>query len=239
MTVRAYCRSSQPPKGRRNVDNPLGVASQRAALLERFPDAMFYVDQAKSGRHGPSRRPALRQLLADLVAGDLVAVVRLDRLARDLRTALWLEVEIEERSQCRIVSLAGEGTATDGPADPVAVFTRRIAMVVAELQAGQAAAATAAALAVKRRAGLTTNGAAGFGYSLADGGRLIENPDEQRVVAEVMRFTRGRPSTATGSELAERLNAAGLLNRGGKPWNRVSAKRLAVRLAAKTPEAVK
>lgn len=237
MTVRAYCRSSQPPKGaRRGRTDALGVESQRAALLERFPEAVVYVDAARSGRHGPARRPALRELLADLEAGDVVAVVRLDRLARDTRLAMALELQIETTSGARLFSLAGEGTALEGAPDPVAVFARRVACAVAELQAAQASQATAAAFAVRRRAGLTVNGHARFGYAVAEGGKIIPHPDEQRVLAAVLEFTRGRLDRVTGAELAERLNRQGLTNRGGAPWNRISAKRLAQRLAQRQTE---
>lgn len=232
MTVRGYCRSSQPPKGtRRGRGDALGVESQRAAILARFPEAVVYTDAAKSGRHGPARRPALRALLADLEPGDVVALVRLDRLARDTRLAMALELQIETTSGARLFSLAGEGTSLDGAPDPVAVFNRRIAAAVAELQVAQSSQATAAAFAVKRKQGLSTNGHAPYGYAVGDGGRIVPHPEEQRVVDAVLAFTRGRLHNVTGAELAERLNRDGFTNRGGRPWSRVSAKRLADRLA--------
>lgn len=222
----------------RGAESALGVESQRAAILERFPDAVVYVDAAKSGRAGVHRRPALRQLLADLEPGDVVAVVRLDRLARDTRLAMAIELQVEVTAAARLFSLAGEGTSLEGPPDPVAVFNRRVAAAVAELQAAQAAQATAAAFAVKRKRGLSTNGHAPFGYAVGDGGRLVPHEGEQRVVAEVLRYTRGRPGVASGGQLAERLNARGFTNRGGQPWNRVSAKRLAERLSKRQTEVV-
>ena len=110
MTVHAYCRSSQPPKNIRlnpekAADAPLGIESQRAALLERFPEARVWVDKARTGRHG--RRPALRGMLDDLQPGDIVAVVRLDRLARDSRLAMALELEIEATRGARLDSGVG------------------------------------------------------------------------------------------------------------------------------------
>ncbi len=241
MTVRGYCRSSQPPKNIRRAaavvaGSPLGIESQRAAISERFPDAVLYVDAAKSGRAGVHRRPALRQLLADLEAGDVVAVVRLDRLSRDTRLAMALELQIETTCGARLFSLAGEGTSLDGPPDPVAVFNRRVAAAVAELQAHQAAQATAAAFAVKRKQGLSVNGHAPYGHRVVDGGRLERHDGEQLVLAEVLRFTRGHPANASGAELAARLNACGFVNRDGRPWNRTSAKRLAARLAVRGTE---
>lgn len=215
----------------------MGIESQRAAILERFPDATLYVDAAKSGRAGVARRPGLRQLLAELQPGEIVAVVRLDRLSRDTRLAMALELQIETTIGARLFSLAGEGTSLDGTPDPVAVFNRRIAAAVAELQVAQAAQATAAAFAVKRRQGLSVNGHAPYGHRVVDGGRIVEDDAEQTVLAEVVRFTRGRPETATGAELARRLNACGFTNRDGRPWNRTTAKRLAMRLAQRTVEA--
>ena len=239
MTVHGYCRSSQPPKNlrahpERAAVAALGVESQRAAILERFPEAVIHVDAAKSGRNG--RRRALREMLAALEPGDVVAVVRLDRLARDTRLAMALELQIETTSGARLFSLAGEGTALDGPPDPVAVFNRRVAAAVAELQTHQAAQATAAAFAVKRRAGLSTNGHARYGFRVGEGGRIEPHDGEQLVVAEVVRFTRGRLAAATGGELARRLNACGFANRDGRPWTRTTAKRLAMRLAKRNHE---
>jgi DNA invertase Pin-like site-specific DNA recombinase len=239
MTVHGYCRSSQPPKAlRTNPDRAgvalLGVESQRAAILERFPDAVIYCDVGRSGRTG--RRPALRQMLDALEPGDVVAVARLDRLARDTRLAMALELQIETTCGCRLLSLAGEGTSLDGPPDPVAVFQRRIAAAAAELQAHQASAATAAAFAVRRKQGLSTNGHAPFGFAVGEGGRIVPHAAEQLVVDEVHRFTRGRLDEVSGAELADRLNACGYLNRDGRPWSRVTAKRLATRLAKRHRE---
>jgi len=237
--VRGYCRSSRPPKSaRRGQADALGVESQRAATIARFPSAVIYTDAAKSGRYGVNRRPALRQLLSDLQPGDIVVVARLDRLARNLPLAMALELQIEHTCGAKLYSLAGEGTSLDGPPDPMAVFARRVAAAMAELEAARAAQATAAAFAVRRRAGLTTNGAAPFGYAVDEGGRIVPHPGEQEVVAEVLRFTRGELEAVSGVELAARLNAAGFTNRDGRPWSRVAAKRLAARLAKRRREAI-
>lgn len=229
--VHAYVRSSRPPKrgaATKAAPSWLGIESQRQALLEQFPDAVVWEDKAKSGRN--ARRPGLRAMLEAVHPGDVVAVWRLDRLARDARLLMALELDIEHTRGARLFSLAGEGTALTGAPDPMAVFHRRIAGAIAELQAAQAAAATAAAFRVKREAGLSTNGHARFGFRVAEGGRIEQDDDEQAVLAFVRQVTRGRLDSWTGRELAERLNAAGFCNRGGRPWSAVSAKRLAQRL---------
>lgn len=232
-TIHGYARSSQPPKSlRRNPERAaeawLGIESQRAAILERFPDAVIHADAAKSGRNG--RRPGLRAMMEALQPGDTVCVVRLDRLARDSRLAMALELEIEVTRGCTLLSLAGEGTGMEGGRDPVAIFQRRMAMATAELMAGQASQATAAAFRVRRERGLTCNGSAPFGWRVGEGGKIEPDAEEQRVVAEVLKFTRGRLWNVSGAELAARLNGLKLLNRGGVEWNRTTAARLAQRL---------
>ena len=105
-----YCRSSRPSKSLRyrpaSTDSPLGVSSQQSAILERFPGAQIFTDAARTGRN--ANRPALREMLAGLRRGDVVVVVRLDRLARDFRLMMVLELQIETTSGARLVSLAGE-----------------------------------------------------------------------------------------------------------------------------------
>ena len=105
-----YCRSSRPSKSLRyrpaSTDSPLGVSSQQSAILERFPGAQVFTDAARTGRN--ANRPALREMLAGLRRGDVVVVVRLDRLARDFRLMMALELQIETTSGARLVSLAGE-----------------------------------------------------------------------------------------------------------------------------------
>lgn len=230
MAVRGYCRSSRPPRNGTGREGALGIESQRAAILERFPDAVVYEDAARSGRN--AKRPGLQRMLSDLVAGDLLVVVRLDRLARCTRLAMALELRVEVECRCRVLSLAGEGTSADGPPDPVAVFQRRVAAAAAELQAAQAGAATAAALAVRRSRGFTSNGRAVFGWRVGADGRVEEAPDEQATMTVVREFTRGRLWHASAREVAARLNELGRLNRE-RPWTAHAAWVLLKRMAAR------
>lgn len=231
MTHHAYVRTSQPPKrtrqlyGRRGDPVGLGVESQRAALLERWPHARVWVDAAKSGRSG--NRPALLAMLAELQPGDVVCVTQLDRLARCTRLAMWLEHEVEVVRRCRIVSASGEGTSETGEPDAYAVFARRVSMAAAELQAAQAAAATRAAMRAKRDRG-DAAGMPAFGWHVV-AGRLAANPTEQAVLRAVLELTNGRPGRFTGAELASRLNEAGFRTRSGGLYHRTTARRLAQR----------
>lgn len=234
MKTCGYVRSSQPPKAYRDrpptdsSDVPLGIESQRRDILARFPDAVFFEDRFRSGRH--ARRAGLRGLLEALEPGDVVVVTRLDRLARDSALAVHLEFEIERVRESRLVSLAGEGTSIDGPPDPTAVFLRRVLAAQAELQAAQASSSTKAALAVKRAAGRSTNGVASYGNKVGADGLIVPDEAEQKILAAIMTFTRGRLWEASPQEVANFLTRQGHRNRAGRPFDRTGVLRLIRRL---------
>lgn len=224
MAVYGYVRTSRPPRRKADAgSSPLGIESQRSAILEAFPDAEIHVDQFCSGRR--VNRPALRTMVGRLVRGDLVVVVRLDRLARGMRLAMAIEHEVEDVRRARIVSLAGEGTSADGAPDAYAVFVRRVHQATAELQAAQAARTTRDALAVRRRKGLAVTGSPPWGHRL-HGDRLVPDPAEQHALEVARVFVARCGSSPVPAELARVLNKAGATNRRGAPVTRDTAARI-------------
>lgn len=172
-------------------------------------------------------------MVEQLVRGDLVVVVRLDRLARGMRLAMSLEFEIEDVRGARIVSLAGEGTSADGSPDPYAVFVRRVHQAAAELQVAQAARTTREALAVRRRNGYAATGSPPWGYRL-ESGKLVEEPAEQEAL-ELARVWVARCGATPGpADLARALARAGARNRAGRPIGRDTAGRILRQLAEQT-----
>ncbi len=226
MSVFGYVRTSKPPKRlslHASSGSPLGIDSQRSAILERYPDAELVVDEFVSGSR--ANRPGLSSLLERLSRGDLVVVVRLDRLARSMRLAMALEHQIEEVAHARIVSLAGEGTAAEGEPDPYAVFVRRIHQAAAELQVAQAAFTTRAALAVRTSNGFASSGSPPWGYRL-QGGKLVADVTEQRTLDLARAFLARCGSRPVPADLARVLAKAGAKNRRGKPITRDTAGRI-------------
>lgn len=184
---------------------------------------MLHVDEFVSGRR--ESRPGLSAMLEQLGRGDLVVVVRLDRLARSMRLAMALEHRIEDVGGARIVSLAGEGTSADGDPDPYAVFVRRVHQAAAELQVAQAARSTSDALAVRRRNGYAATGSPPWGYQLAEG-KLVEHPEEQRALELARVFLARCVSSPVPADLARSLNKSGAVNRKGKAITRDTAARI-------------
>jgi DNA invertase Pin-like site-specific DNA recombinase len=226
LTVFGYIRTSKPPKKRSrhsSSSSPLGIESQREAILAAYPEAVLHVDEFRSGRR--ATRPALRAMVEQLERGDLVIVARLDRLARSMRLAMALEHEIEDVSGARIVSLAGEGTSADGKPDPYAVFVRRVHQAAAELQVAQAARTTQDALAVRRRNGYAATGSPPWGFRL-QAGKLVPDPSEQKALDLARAWVARCAATPAPAELARALTKAGARNRKGRPIGRDTAGRI-------------
>lgn len=205
----AYLRASTDEQ----AASGLGLEAQLAAITAALGEpAAVYRDVGYSGSN--PRRPGLLAALEALQAGDVLAVARRDRLARDTFLALWLEKEAKRR-RARIASVAGEGSGGD---DPAAVLLRTLVDAFATYERQLIGARTAAALGAKRRRGEKTGGDVPFGWSLGtDGKRLMEDAEEQAVIAEVHEL-RGRGWTlrAIGAELERR----GILTkRGGTHWH--------------------
>lgn len=237
VAVYGYIRTSRAPKRQSrhaSSSSPLGIESQRAAILAAYPDAELVVDEFVSGRR--VSRPGLSALLARLSRGDLVVVVRLDRLARSMRLAMALEHQVEDVRGARIVSLAGEGTSADGKPDPYAVFVRRVHQAAAELQVAQAARTTSEALAVRRRNGYAATGSPPWGFRL-EAGKLVEEPTEQRTLELARAFVSRCGSAPMPADLARVLAKAGATNRKGKPVTRDTAARILRQLAEQTKPA--
>lgn len=226
LTVFGYIRTSKPPKKRSrhsSSSSPLGIESQREAILAAYPEAVLHVDEFRSGRR--ATRPALRAMVEQLERGDLVIVARLDRLARSMRLAMALEHEIEDVSGARIVSLAGEGTSADGKPDPYAVFVRRVHQAAAELQVAQAARTTQDALAVRRRNGYAATGSPPWGFRL-QAGKLVPDPSEQKALDLARAWVARCAATPAPADLARALTKAGARNRKGRPIGRDTAGRI-------------
>jgi DNA invertase Pin-like site-specific DNA recombinase len=226
VAVHGYLRTSRPPRRTSKhaaSSSPLGIESQRAAILERYPEAVLWVDEFRSGRQAD--RPALRSMLEQVVRGDLVVVVRLDRLARRMRLAMSLEYEIEDVRGGRVVSLAGEGTSATGDPDPYGVFVRRVHQAAAELQVAQAARTTREALAVRKRAGFAATGSPPWGYRVV-AGKLVPEPAEQAVLEQARAFLSRCVSRPVPADLARVLVKAGAKNRRGGPITRDTAGRI-------------
>lgn len=203
----------------------LGPDAQRAAITawaarEGVTVVAWHVDQGVSGAAPVADRAALLGALADVSGhrAGLLVVAKRDRLARDVMVAAMLERMVADAG-ARIVSAAGEGTASD---DPTAVLMRRMVDAFAEYERAVIAARTRAALAVKRSRGEATSHAP-YGYR-AEGGMLVADDGEQAVIARV---SEARARGLTVRAIAAELAAAGIVSRKGRPLHFTAVAELA------------
>ncbi len=199
MRITAYIRVSTDEQ----VTSGVSMDAQRQTI-ERWCESnghgqpTVFADQGVSGGAGIEKRPGLLDALDSLKRGGALVVVKRDRLARDVFLACWIEKEAK-RHGARIVSLAGEGSDSDNPAD---VLMRRLIDAFAEYERAVIRARTKAALQHKRANGERI-GTIPFGWRVADDGvRLIEVAEQQRVLRLISRMrARGRTYRAIGERL--------------------------------------
>lgn len=209
MATIAYLRVSTDEQ----ANSGLGLDAQLEAISKATgrPESVFR-DEGYSGSN--PKRPGLLGALEALRAGDVLAVAKRDRLARDAYLSAWIEKEVKKR-RARVVSAAGEGTESD---DPAAILMRRMVDAFAEYERLLIGARTTAALAAKRRRGEKTGGDVPFGWRLdEDGKTLVAAADEQRVIV-LARELRDRGWTLR--EIGAELERRGVLTKSGKAtWN--------------------
>jgi DNA invertase Pin-like site-specific DNA recombinase len=205
--------------GRVSTDEQgLGLAAQldplEAEAKRRDWDARVVTDEGVSGGMPVDERPALGPELADLSAGDVLAVAKLDRLSRSLIDFAGLLQRAEEQGWTLSVLDLGIDTST-----PQGKLIAHMLVAVAQWEREMIGLRIREGLAkspkrLGRKPGLPAVG----------GGRLAPIPDELRDAVTTLRP--GRSPNA----IAERLNAQGHKSLRGGRWHRTSVRRLLDRL---------
>lgn len=201
---------------------------QRTEILRRFPAvAQWFHDSGVSGTASLERRPALAELLALVKKGDILAVAKRDRLARDVFMSAWLDKEAKKRG-FQIVAADGNGNG-DSPTDKL---LRQVIDVFAEFEVEMIRMRTRAALAKKREAGEKLGGSLPYGYKLGKARRItsesgeiktvkmLEAKQDQLVIIRRMVGWHRRGEGLRG--IARRLNEAGVPGPQKGQWNPVT-----------------
>ena len=210
-------------------DQHLGPQAQRQALLRWCQAhgvelAQVHTDHGVSGATPLDRRPGLLAALDDLrtAGAGVLVVAKRDRLARDVVVAAMIE-RLVERAGAKVMSATGAGNG-DGPE---AALMRGLMDLFAQYERAVIGSRTRAALAVKKTKRERVGGIP-FGFRLdVDGKRLVEDADEQAVIAELLTL---RPSMSLRA-LAEHCEREGILARNGT-WSPTTLSRLFRRLAS-------
>jgi DNA invertase Pin-like site-specific DNA recombinase len=178
----------------KQVDSGLGLEAQERAVVDfarkqGLSIVGTFTEEAVSGKTELHERPQLLNALHVVSQGhaDVLVVAKLDRLGRDSLELMTIE-RILAKSGGRFVSVAGEGTAND---DPAQILVRRIMSAVAENEVAMVSLRTKSALKAKAERGEHI-GRPPFGFAI-EGGELVAGKHFDQVI-RVLELRRKQPN---------------------------------------------
>jgi DNA invertase Pin-like site-specific DNA recombinase len=217
----AYLRVSTDQQ----AEHGLGLDVQRDAIRawakrEGHRIAVWTSDEGVSGSNGLDARVGLLDALGALQAGTVhgIVVYRLDRLARDLVVQETLLGEVWRAGGRVFSTSASEDSYLDADgadADPSRALIRQILGAVAQYERAMIRLRLRSGKVRKAAAGGFIGGTPPLGWR-AEGGKLVQDPDEQRVRARVLELRTGGASLR---EIGRALDTEGLRPKRGGAWH--------------------
>lgn len=204
------------------AEHGLGLDIQKDAITaycqrEHLQLVGLYEDAGVSGANGVSERVGWPKLVDALEQREfeVVVLLRLDRLARDLM--------LQENMLTNVLELGGELLSIDEPdlcdGDPTRVMFRQIKGAVSQYEKAMIVARLRAGRRKKARMGGYSGGWLPYGYKAEGAGRLakpIVDPGEASVVRSIFQeYERGLPMRAIANALALRA----IRTRRGGQWH--------------------
>ncbi len=173
-----------------------------------FPEIIC--DGGISGKN--LNRPGIQRVLDMVKTGQVTAIViySLSRLGRSTKDLLGV-AELLDKKGVAVHSI----TEKIDTSTAVGKFFFTLTGALAEMERGLISERTAAALSEKKAQGKRTNYKADFGYEFTADGMVVENPEEQKILAIVAELKAQGESVRS---IQKRLTADGYLNRNGKPF---------------------
>jgi site-specific DNA recombinase len=223
MKAAAYLRVST--EGQVGEDK-FGLPAQKEAILEYAKNhgievVAFFEDNGISG--ATLDRPGLQQLIHESGTETFhsVLVAKMDRVARDLYTALFIEKELLLNG-VEIISVS----EPVGGSDPMNTAFRQMMGVFAELEKSMITMRMAGGRRQKALTGGYAGGRAAIGYHAERGAKVL-NVDKSKVrtVRRVFELWDEHPDWAL-RQLAEKLNEEGHTTAQGKPFQPMQVKRI-------------
>lgn len=170
-----------------------------------------YADEGLSGTRDATGRPALAQLLADVEAGqvDAVIVLALDRLGRKTRIVLDLVESIAAAGVLLVSCKESLDTST-----PQGSFVLTMFAAIAQLERDTIVERTTAGRNARGRRDGEKGGALPYGYLRAEDGPAVDSARAE-TVRSILRHKRGGKSY---HQIARELNARGVPGPKGGKW---------------------
>ncbi len=223
MKAAAYLRVSTAAQ---TGDDRFGIPAQEEAIKSYAAGkgvevVAWYKDEGISG--ATLDRPGLQELLTDASARafDTLLVAKMDRVARDLFAALFIEKELL-LSDVEIISVSEPVSGRD----PMNTAFRQMMGVFAELEKSMITARMTGGRKQKARGGGYAGGGAAIGYTAKRGGKTLQlDRDKALTVKRVFDLREERPGW-TLQQLADRLNKEGHTTAQGKRFKPMQVKRI-------------
>ena len=210
MKAIGYIRVSTDKQAEFGVSLEAQTEKIRAmAVVQGAELADVIIDAGESAKS--LNRPGMERLLSLVDAGavDVVIIAKLDRLTRSVKDL----AELLERFTKRGVALVSVAECLDtGTAAGRVVLN--IMTAVSQWEREAIGERTRDAMSHKRAKGERV-GTIPFGFRMADGARLEEDPAEQDVLARIQRL---KAAGRTMRQIADELNRQGYTTRRGTAW---------------------
>ena len=200
MAVYGYVRVSTE----RQADEGVSLGAQERALqgyamMHGMDLAETFVEQGVSGATPLHERPQGARLLARLRPGDVVLTPKLDRMFRSALDAL----RVLEQLRALHVSLHMLDLGGDVTGNGISRLVFTILSAVAEAERDRIRERITDVKRDQKRQGRYLGGIVPFGYHLGRDGTLVEQPEEQAVIARVRALRRsGAPLRRIQVEMA-------------------------------------
>jgi site-specific DNA recombinase len=193
-------------------------AANDADLIDTFIDAGISGGRADN-------RPGLQRALDAVcrVRGNVLVVYSLSRMARSTKDTISISERLH-KSGANLVSLSEKIDTTSAAGKMVF----RLLAVLAEFERDLASERTKLAAAYKRARGEAWAHAP-FGQAKDDDGRLVDDPVEQRAIADVLTL---RSDGMSIRAIVAAMNARGVPTRDGGRWHIATVQRILRRARA-------
>jgi site-specific DNA recombinase len=181
----------------------------------------IYEDAGQSG--GKLERPALQEMLSDIEAGNIQAVViyKLDRLSRKQRDTMYLIEDVFLKQNIELVSIS-ESLDTSSPTGRAMIG---MLSVFAQLERDTITERLSGGRKQKAKGGGYAGGNAAIGYSRERGAKeLLIDSEKIETVKKV--FELREKSKMTLQEIAEYLNQAGHTTKEGAQFKPAQVSRI-------------
>ncbi len=146
-----------------------------------------FVERGVSGAKPIGQRPEGAKLLGILEQGDMVMAAKLDRLFRSALDALEVHAQFIKRGiGLHLIDLGGD--IANGLSK--LFYTIAVAVAFAEAERDRIREHVLGAKADQKRRGRFLGGTAPFGWQVTEDGALIEVPEQQEVIQQIIKLRR-------------------------------------------------